>query len=161
VAFALGRRIGASEDACVRGISSVRWPGRLETLETKEGPVLLDAAHNPDGAVALAHHLETLGKDVTLVFGTLADKAWEEMIDVLAPHAARRVYAAPRGRAATSAEAIAARHPGEVAASVGEAYERARAAAGKGLVVACGSIALIGELRARLLGLPRDPPIAL
>ena len=57
---------------------------------------------------------------------------------------------------------IAERHAGEVAATTIDAYERARALVGNdGLVVAAGSIFLIGELRAKLLGLPRDPPIAL
>ncbi len=163
IAHVLGRRIGAGADACARGIAAVRWPGRLETLRTPGGAVLLDAAHNPDGAQALARYIASLAPTPTaLVFGTLADKAWPEMIDRLAPLAAHRVYVAPKGRAAADLHAIAARHPGHVAASLDEAYARARAAAGPdGLVVACGSIYLIGELRALLLDLPRDPPIAL
>jgi folylpolyglutamate synthase/dihydropteroate synthase len=49
-----------------------------------------------------------------------------------------------------------------VAANTTDALERARAAVGaRGLVVVCGSILLVGEARAVLLGLPRDPPVAL
>ena len=160
IAYVLGRRIGASADACARGIANVKWPARLETLHTEAGDVLLDAAHNPDGALALANYLSSRDPDKTaLVFGTLADKAWTEMIDALAPRAAHRFYVAPKGRAATEPNAIAARRPGAVVSSVREAYDRASRAAP--YVVACGSINIVGELRALLLDLPRDPPIAL
>ena len=163
IAFVLGRRIGASAEACARGIASVSWPGRLETIRAADGEVLLDAAHNPDGAQALAHHLADRDPGATaLLFGTLADKAWPEMIDLLAPRAGHRVYVAPKGRAATDPAAIAARRPGQIAYDVASGYAQARAAVGdRGLVVACGSVYLGGELRALLLGLPRDPPIAL
>ncbi len=156
IAYVLGRRIGASHEACARGIANVEWPGRLETI----GTVTLDAAHNPDGARALAAHLASRDpRGTALVFGTLADKAWPEMIDALAPRAAHRFYVSPKGRAATDPNAIAARRPGRVAGSVAEAYELARKCARH--VVACGSINVVGELRALLLDLPRDPPIAL
>lgn len=160
IAYVLGRRIGAPVDACVRGIASVEWPGRLETIRRETHDVTLDAAHNPDGARALAAHLAARDPQSTaLVFGTLADKAWPEMIDLLAPRAAHRFYVSPKGRAATDPLAIAARKPGHVAGSVAEAYELAKKCARH--VVACGSINVVGELRALLLDLPRDPPIAL
>ncbi len=159
IAYMLGRRIGASDEVCAAGIANVKWPGRLETLHTLRGDVLLDAAHNPDGAGALARHLASLSnaepKDTALIFGTLADKAWPEMIDSLAPHAMHRFYVTPKGRAATDPHAIAERAPGEVASSIADAYERARASGAK-LVVACGSVYVVGELRAMLLDLPRD-----
>jgi dihydrofolate synthase/folylpolyglutamate synthase len=160
IAYVLGRRIGATSDACARGIANVKWPARLETLHTPAGDVLLDAAHNPDGAQALAKFLSSRDpKSTALVFGTLADKAWPEMLDALAPRAEHRFYVAPKGRAATDPKAIAARRPGTVAQSVREAYDLASRAAP--YVVACGSINIVGELRAILLDLPRDPPIAL
>lgn len=165
VAWALGRALGLSEAACARGLAEVRWPGRLETVRTPDGPVLLDAGHNPDGALTIAAHLATVAPDpsrVALVFGTLADKAWPAMIDTLAPCAIHRTYATPKGRAATDPGALAARHPGTVATSVADALAGARAAVGPGgLVVLCGSAYLVGEARALLLGLERDPPVAL
>jgi len=165
VAWALGKAIGASESARRDGIARAEWPGRLERVDATDGAVLLDAAHNPDGAAALARHLRALAlpaDGVALVFGTLADKAWEPMIDDLAPLAARRFYVAPGGRTPTDPATIARRHEGEIAASFAEAYRRARAASGKnGLVVIAGSISLVGEARAHLLGLARDPAVAL
>lgn len=165
VAWVLAERAGVSREARVAGLAAVKWPGRLERLATARGPVLLDAAHNPDGAAALARELAASSPEpssTALVFGALADKAWPEMIDALAPRAATRVYVAPRGRAATPPERLAARHAGDVTSTFAEAYELARSRVGaSGLVVVTGSILLVGEARAELLGLPRDPPVAM
>ena len=142
VAYRLARQAGAGERAIAEGLRTVRWPGRLEHLHPPGGDVLLDAAHNPDGASSLARYVAALGvppEELVLVFGTLADKAWMEMIDLLAPLATRRVYVAPQGRAATEPARIAERHAGRVAGSVEEALATAFAAHAK-LVVICGSI---------------------
>ena len=51
----LGRLFPISADAIVSGLRDVRWPGRLHLIEAESGRrVLLDAAHNPAGASALA-----------------------------------------------------------------------------------------------------------
>lgn len=163
VAYAVAAHLGIERDDIARGIAEARWPGRLERITTADGPVLFDAAHNPDGAVALAAALEGEPEDrVALVFGALADKDWGPMLDLLAPRAKVRVYAAPKGRAATPPAAIAARHPGAIAPHGVDAVAEARARIGAhGLVVVCGSISLVGEIRAALLGEPSDPPVAL
>jgi dihydrofolate synthase/folylpolyglutamate synthase len=164
IASALASRLGASTGAIEEGLVDVRWPGRLERI----GDVLLDAAHNPDGALTLAAHVRALGlapDQVTLVFGALADKDWGPMLDTLAPLAARRVYVAPHGvsRGAVDPAAMAARHAGAVSPDMGDALGRHAGAAGTGgsLTVLCGSLVLVGQARALLLGLPRDPPVAL
>jgi dihydrofolate synthase/folylpolyglutamate synthase len=166
VAAALGARIGASAAAVASGIASVRWPGRLERV----GRFLLDAAHNPDGAEGLARHVRSLGHrpaDVALVFGTLGDKDWSPMLDALAPLAEARFYLAPQGgsRSAVDPAALVARRGGTVAASVREALAlglgTGSGGASRSLVVVAGSLVLVGEARATLLDLPRDPPVAL
>jgi dihydrofolate synthase/folylpolyglutamate synthase len=159
IAAVLGARVGATRPAVEQGIAVVEWPGRLERI----GAFLLDAAHNADGAAALATHLGSLAippDEVALVFGTLGDKDWPTMLDTLAPLAATRVYVAPLGAARNAVDpaAMAARHAGRTAASMPEALRLAGAAA---LTVVAGSLVLVGDARARLLGLPRDPPVAL
>jgi dihydrofolate synthase/folylpolyglutamate synthase len=165
IAVALGREAGLSERAIAEGLRRVVWSGRLETLTTPEGEVLLDAAHNPEGADALAFALRAKAappERVALVFGSMADKDYPAMLSALAPLAAHRVYVAPEGRRAADPASMSSIASGVVAAHADEALALGRKAVGAGgLVVVAGSIFLVGAVRARLLGLPRDPAIAL
>ncbi len=177
VAYRIARELGLGDEDVARGLPNTRWPGRLERIEARDGPYLLDGAHNPDGARALAAYLGPVDPDVAdvmgpqahvgpgplaLVFGALADKAWPEMLDVLAPVTVHRVYVEPHGRAPAPPEALGARHAGRAASSVKEALAIARSLVGSsGIVVVCGSLYLVGEARALLLGLESDPPVAM
>jgi dihydrofolate synthase/folylpolyglutamate synthase len=151
--------------ARARGLSSTSWPGRLERIARGEVTVLFDAAHNPEGIGALRRAMEAMGtppERVTLVFGALADKRWQEMLEMLAPVAARRVYTRPKGRAPAAPEDLAGVAAGEAIDEPRGALERALARSGAGdVVLVAGSIYLVGELRAALLGIEADPIIAL
>jgi len=167
VAARIGVHLGADEAAITRGLSNAKWPGRFEWVEHATGPVLLDAAHNPDGMLAFVASLSAIKSRVAsapmvLVFGALADKEWAEMIDIAASHFEHRVYTVPKGRAAVRPDAINERHQGIVDEDPKSAYRTARAIAGeKGLVVVAGSIFLVGEIRGELLEIPSDPVVAL
>ena len=105
------------------GIASARWPGRMEEV----GGVLLDGAHNPDGAAALAAALPVLhpSRPVELVFGVLSDKDHEGMLSALAPAARRLHLVAP--------DSPRARDPGsyvQVARALGRRCRRPRLAPG-------------------------------
>jgi dihydrofolate synthase / folylpolyglutamate synthase len=148
--------VAVSEEAMSRGIASARWPGRLEDI----GGVLLDGAHNPDGAAALAAALRALhpGRPVELVFGVLSDKDHAGMLGALAG-AVRRFHAVapatPRARSAAELRAAARARGLEADAhpSFREALACARRAAGDGaLVCVAGSLYLVGEARALLMG---------
>ena len=148
--------VAVSEDAIARGIATARWPGRLEEV----GGVLLDGAHNPDGAAALAAALRAMypGRPVELVFGVLSDKDHAGMLDALAG-AVRGVHVVapvtPRARSAEEVGALARNHgiAADVHASLQEALACARRAAGDGaLVSVAGSLYLVGEARALLMG---------
>jgi dihydrofolate synthase/folylpolyglutamate synthase len=158
VAVAIGRKLGASSAAIAHGIASARWPGRLERI----GRHLLDAAHNLDGAEALARSVRALGvapAQTALIFGALEHKDYASMLTCLGPLAARRVYVAPRAlaRNAIPPASLAAVVPGVVARDVAHALSLAEGE----LVVIAGSIMLVGQARALLLGLPCDPAVAL
>ncbi len=74
------------EPAAVRaGLAAVRWPGRLSRHPVAGRTVLLDAAHNLEGARALAAHLEDAGVRPNLLFSCLADKPVEAMAAALRP----------------------------------------------------------------------------
>lgn len=165
VAHVVARKLGFDVHATEQGIAAAKWPGRLERITLEDGAVLFDAAHNHDGAAALAKALsETVGagEPSALVFGALSDKDWKSMLDQLAPCVAVRAYARPKGRAAVDPGELASRHEGAIFEDALAAYTHAREAAGPdGLVVVCGSISLVGELRSKLLGEAADPPVAL
>lgn len=151
---ALGPRGFRVDAQAVReGLESVRWPGRLERIRTGDTEILLDAAHNPAGARALASYLRESGwTDATLVFGAMHDKDARGMLEALAP-AVRRIICTtaptPRAEAADVLAQAAAAVPGvsDVKAIPEPAQALASAAAGSRRVVVAGSIFLIGPLR--------------
>ncbi len=140
--------------AIVEGAAACRWPGRLEPLALPDGRrVLLDAAHNAAGAAVLAEFLDRLGRLVDLLFGVLADKDYGEMLALLSPRARRIVLTAPPSPRAKDPAELAALLGGRegviVEPNPARALERALALGGEVLVV-CGSIYLVGEIRKRL-----------
>jgi dihydrofolate synthase/folylpolyglutamate synthase len=163
VAITLAKLAGLGEDAIARGLREASWPGRFERLTTPQGPVVLDGAHNVDGMRALVATLtEERLAPAAVVFGAMADKDYRLMLKLLAGAGGRRVYVEPAGRAPAACEELNRLFPGESSVGVTEALRRARELAGpEGLVLVTGSLYLVGEARAVLLGLPRDPPIAL
>jgi dihydrofolate synthase / folylpolyglutamate synthase len=74
-------------DAVIRGLAAVTWPGRLDRRILPDGrELILDAAHNPAGAAALAAYLEQLdGRRPALVFAVMRDKDVRGMLRVLLP----------------------------------------------------------------------------
>lgn len=140
--------------AVARGFADVRWPGRLEWLAPD---VLVDAAHNEEGARALGAALPALvgARPVTLVVGMVADKDARAILGALGPHAARVVATTPPSPRALPAAALAALWPGaEAIADVAAALASARA--GGGVTVVAGSLFLVGEARRLVTGEPSD-----
>ena len=148
--------VAVGEDAIAAGIAGALWPGRLEEV----AGVLLDGAHNPDGAVALAASLAALypGRPVELVFGVLADKDHGGMLAALGPRVRRLHLVAPdspRARSPASYRGLAAALAPAVDEHRGcaEALACARVAAGEGgLAAVAGSLYLVGEARGLLGG---------
>ena len=161
-----------SNEAIERGVRDTVWPGRLEWIASRHGhaPLLLDVAHNPAGAwtlrAALAQLPETMPR--TLIFSCLADKPIEEMAQVLLPlfdsssgdsaRAHDHVILAPiqNARAATGEELLAVAHklgvPAHAAPHLPGALTQAEAITPTdGVIVATGSVYLVGELRALAL----------
>ena len=74
------------EDAAIEaGLARVQWAGRFEVIDTAAGVVVIDGAHNPNGAEALRQSLDKTfpqGQRAWL-FGVLRDKAFDSMIKIL------------------------------------------------------------------------------
>ena len=161
VAQTLGRSLG--DAPIVRGLAEVRWPGRMERVAED---VLLDCAHNVDGAKALVAALPPAPMRV-LVTSIVRDKDAAGMLAVLAPEFDCLVMTrSPSERAAEPRELakLAARTSAssgadgrrilcveDPVAAFTLARNEARAVPG-GLVVVAGSIFLVGALRSHVLG---------
>ena len=195
---ALGEAGIASVPAAMmcRGLASARWPGRLELLTIDahgharpataeptigQTDILLDGAHNPEGAQALARALGESrpmlsggGRPVFLT-GVLADKDVAGMVGammgaVMASDALVLTTTVPGTSRALDARELAARWSDGLADArqrsatrasrtpvaipdVDDALGRAIAEArsGDGPVVVFGSLGLVGHVRGRLM----------
>ncbi|MEO5966047.1 MAG: hypothetical protein ABIR11_11330, partial [Candidatus Limnocylindrales bacterium] len=165
-------------DARRRGYADARWAGRLELLSVGDREILLDGAHNADGAAALARALEDLRPSLspgvlTLVWATMVDKDIASVVQAMvastvldgativctAVEAARAMAPAAlaeawRAGAAAAGRAIVVRHVPSPELALDMALATAR-----GPIVVAGSLYLVGAARARLVDDPqlRDP----
>jgi dihydrofolate synthase/folylpolyglutamate synthase len=140
-------------------VARTRWPGRLERLPG-DPPLVLDGAHNPAGARALARHLRG-GPPFVLVFAAMADKDVRGLARELFPLATALVLTRPRiARAATPGElrrragrlAAHAHQEPSVARALALARRLARAQGAGTTVVVAGSLYLVGAVKAILEG---------
>jgi dihydrofolate synthase / folylpolyglutamate synthase len=160
VLSALGARHGivVDERALRDGLADARWPGRLELLDGRRvgvGRVLLDGAHNPAGAAALARALRDLGlARPTIVFGAMRAKRVHGVLRALAPLEPRFVFTRVDDPGAHDPRALARiwrRVAGRVAEVAETPAEAIRRADGDPVVVA-GSLYLVGAVRGMITG---------
>ena len=151
-------------EAIVTGLTDCHWPARLEWLRLADGTeLLIDAAHNPAGATALAAYLQDTGTTpLPIVLAVMADKDLAGMVKPLLPTASAFVATTVRHSRSRTAEDLATAlrllapnvvieaRPDPIVA-VSYALSRAKRA------VAAGSIYLIGPLRAALLATGATP----
>jgi dihydrofolate synthase/folylpolyglutamate synthase len=145
---------GLPAAAIASGIAGTAWPGRLERVATNPD-IILDGAHNPAGAKALARYLRRFFRDepVRIVYGAMRDKAVEEVTETLFPLATEVILTAPAQPRAFNPESLAESidHPSaRTAASIEEALRMTRERPMTTFVT--GSLFLVGEARALLCG---------
>lgn len=161
-----GYEIG--DEAFERGLNNAVWPARFEIL--KRDPLfILDGGHNPQCACALADTLKDVLKGQKAVFltGTLKDKDYTKIADIIAPFADSLVVVTPDSPRALDAVSYAKvfTDKGIVAIpeeSVAAGVERVLEVAGHtGVdsgnsdikpIVAFGSLYMAGEIRRLVLG---------
>jgi dihydrofolate synthase / folylpolyglutamate synthase len=138
------------------GIAQTVWPGRMERVAVSPD-IVLDGAHNPAGARALAEHIRTFYPDrrVWLIYGSMRDKAVDEIASTLFPLAYRIVAAAPQFGRALRPEALRDLWPQEnieFAPGVEAALALVRRqAAPADAIFVTGSLFVVGEARAVLV----------
>lgn len=151
---------GLTQDAVAKGLATVRWPCRLETV--LESPrVIIDVAHNVAGARGLARALDS---PCVLILAIANDKDAGRMIDVLSSKASSLILTAFEGARALPVDELcerAAPLPYERCETLAEAIElgmeRARSE-GTPLVIA-GSLFTAGEARSILEERYGAPPL--
>ena len=150
-----GRLLGAGWEAVKRGVARAENPGRLQRLLWRGRELLLDGAHNPEGALALREALRFHGLlPAAFVLGFSRDKdhaAMAEALRGLGPVVLTR-YASPRSE---DPRALLPLFPGakvveDPLEALAEAFSR------EGRVVVAGSLYLVGEVLRRLEGLPAE-----
>ncbi len=140
--------------AVERGLARTAWPARMETVHQKP-TVIIDAAHNYDGAVALRRALEEYfpGKRRVLVLGMLGDKERSKVVAELAPGAASIIVTKPNSPRAGDWQLLADEARKfldrvETVECIAEAVRAGIAAAGSDdLVVITGSFYMVAEAR--------------
>jgi dihydrofolate synthase/folylpolyglutamate synthase len=105
-----GRGVRVSADAVREGLARVSWPGRLDHRSMPGGrELILDSAHNPAGAVALASYLTNIGGErPVLVFGAMRDKDIHGMLGALLPTVSRMIVTRASNSRSADPEALAA-----------------------------------------------------
>ncbi len=142
-------QLGIAPSVIQAGIGAARWPGRLERV-AQNPDVILDGAHNPAGARALAAYVKQFfpAERKCLIYGTMRDKSVDEVLDVLFPLFQQVIVTAPHQARSLSPETVLhmADHPNISAAED-------LSAAVKGInsstetVFVSGSLYLVAEAR--------------
>jgi dihydrofolate synthase / folylpolyglutamate synthase len=145
--------VAVPEAAIRSALAHPDWAGRLDLRRLPDGrEILLDAAHNPAGAVALASYLHAgAGDRLPLVFAAMCDKDIEGMMRALLPLVGRLVVVRASNRRSAEPEVLAAlahrlapELPVAIAASPIEAVDLAWRASRR--IVVAGSIFLLGDV---------------
>jgi len=148
----LAAQIPVADSALRTGLAAVDWPGRMHRIQTAGGQtILLDGAHNPDGAEALRIALqeEFSTAQPAIIFGVFRDKDSTSMCHSLAPLAGRILLTPVHSeRTEDPSKLVAAcresnpRAPIEVCQSLADALQKVTDAP---FIIIAGSLYLVGE----------------
>jgi dihydrofolate synthase/folylpolyglutamate synthase len=148
----LAPQIPVSDSALRTGLATIDWPGRMHRIQTASGQtILLDGAHNADGAEALRIALqeEFPNTQPAMILGVFRDKDSTSMCHSLAPLAGRILLTPVHSeRTEDPSKLVAAcresnpRAPIEVCQSLTDALQKVADAP---FVVIAGSLYLVGE----------------
>jgi dihydrofolate synthase / folylpolyglutamate synthase len=143
-------QLRVERQAIEEGIRTTSWPGRLQRI-SDHPEIIVDGAHNPSGAKALATYLRRFYRpeEVTLVYGTMRDKAIEEVTSTLFATAGTVILTAPKQDRALRPEVIRSMstHPD---LHIADTLERAMEMIDRSrTTVISGSLFLVGEALSR------------
>lgn len=158
----LPAKLRPDEPVIARGLMHVDWPGRWQRLEVGGRHLILDASHNPEGAIELEKNLIRLGRETgrppLIVAGALGEFRARSLLEVVTRHARELHLVTPNQARATPYEEMlllvpaSSRHlvrrgdltkifPDQQTCTLGRPGDT---------VVVTGSIYLLGEVLERL-----------
>ncbi|MGH9201543.1 MAG: glutamate ligase domain-containing protein, partial [Vicinamibacterales bacterium] len=152
------RGIGATHQDIVTALSEVEWPARLEWLRVRQNQhVLIDAAHNPAGAHALADYLRAADvAPLPVVLAVMKDKDIDAIVRALVPAVSQFVATEVASARCTPATELAVRikrlsPQSDVVTRPDPQIAIAAALTRSALAAIAGSIFLVGPVRAQLI----------
>jgi len=146
----------SSSDSIQRGLSQVVWPGRFQRV----GSFIVDGAHNPPAARALAAALKEAGfgpRSLNLICGFCGDKDIDETLRILAPFVARAHTVRTHNPRSLSAEELAAKFASFGIAATPTTLGDAIKSNSQSSTLVAGSLFLAGEALVALGALPPAP----
>jgi dihydrofolate synthase/folylpolyglutamate synthase len=151
LAVAGARALGAPEAAIRDGLARVAWPGRFQMFGTPPR-LVLDGAHNPAGAEALARALGEMfpGQPITLVIAIAADKDVRGILGTLAPVARRLILTRSSSSRSAKPDELARALPAgaarpEIAPNVADALQMASSGPAPALTCVAGSLYTVAD----------------
>lgn len=161
-ARALPARWRVSDPAMAAALKNVDWPGRWQRFLISERTVILDSAHNAEGASVLATNLQELVREFkrapVIVAGVLGEDRARPLLEVIARFAAAIHLVRPRQNRATPTHQLAAMVPAGFPRLISEdevdklfpSKEACCVGEPGDVIVVTGSIYLAGEVLARI-----------
>jgi len=153
-----------TREAIYHGLKETLWPGRLEVLSLKP-KVLIDGAHNVDGANSLAEALQLFTRQrLILCLGMLGDKEREKVAEILLPLADEVIITKPNSPRAgnwrylaelVTKKGLPVTTIESPSAAVREGYQRLHP---EDMLCVTGSLYMISEAREALIGITGKNP---
>ena len=161
VASAVAQLLGVDDEVISDGSRKATWPGRFEIFEGDELPckVIVDGAHNVDGAIALRKSLEPYDSAKIAVFGALKDKdvagIIKEVGDLFSHFFVYRIDS-PRAMnvdelASLTSKFTVTKKASSAEVALVQALDFAKKEGHQNLIVCFGSLYSIGDIRRYLL----------
>ena len=134
-----------------KALASTYFPARLEVV-SQNPLVIIDGAHNPDGATVLAKELEWAKGDAVAIIGMMKDKDCRQVLETTLPNCKSAIAVEVKGlpRSLSAQELCVLASPFcrcEIAENYNEALSMAQAKAGNNPIFIFGSLYLAAEMR--------------
>lgn len=141
-----------SDEAIYNGLKNTKWQGRFEIIECPKGKIVIDGAHNEDGANALYNALCDYfpDKKIGAVMASFKDKEYQKTVEIISGAVDEIFTVNAEGERSLSAENLA-----DVAAKFvkAKAFKNIKDAISEmfvhhDVVVVCGTLSILKEVKA-------------